>query len=226
MGRVERIRIAVMVGMSIGLLAGTVYAETPTADLPLLNLEKGLYFKASGGDPVLVNPGEYVVEVAEQGIQLMPTTEEGKSFVIEAEKTAVEESLVLSTANANPDLQNFMVVMPDGIVYETVGSYTGIWPRGGEYAPIRRAQNKPRGKCDTTRKKCAKFPKINQGRPVPVSSKSLKDFHKADHLAATVAATAETLCKPIKDTHVRGECVSSISRSLMSSRFSPKYRGK
>jgi hypothetical protein len=213
--------MAVIVGMSIGLLAGTVYAETPAADLPTLNLEKGLYFKSSGGDPVLVNPGEYVVDAAEQGIQLMPTTEEGKSFVIEAEKTAVEESLVLSTANANPDLQNFMVVMPNGIVYETVGSHTGIWPRG--WGKIRRAVKRPRGKCDSTRKKCKRISKPNRfkhkGKPAPVSSKSLKDFYTADELTAT----AETICKRIKDTHVRKSCVFYTSRSLMSSRFSKKY---
>lgn len=70
-----------MVGVSIGLLAGTVYAAIPATDMPTLNLDKGIYFKSSGGDPVLVNPGEYVVEAAEKGIQLMPTTGEGKDIV-------------------------------------------------------------------------------------------------------------------------------------------------
>ena len=202
MGRVERIRIAVMVGVSVGLLAGTVYAETPAADLPTLNLEKGLYFKSSGGDPVLVNPGEYVVDSTEQGIQLMSTTEEGKSFVIEAEKTAVEEGLVLSTANANSDLEHLMVVMPDGIVYETVASSTGIWPRGKQSSWV----------------KSRKFKKY-KGRRAPVSSKSLQDFYTPDQLTAT----AERICKRIKDTHVRKQCVFYTSRSLMSSRFSRKY---
>jgi len=163
--------------------------------LPTLNLDKGLYFKSSGGDPVLVNPGEYVVEAAEKGIQLMPTTGEGKGIVIEAGQTAVEEGLVLSTGNANPDLQHLMVVMPDGIVFETVGSHTGIWPRGFW-------KKLPKGKCKP-------WQKCNLKKPI--SGKSLKDFQKAEHLAAT----AKTLCKPIKDPQLRGACVRKISSELM-----------
>ena len=204
MGRLDHMRIAVMVGVSVGLLADTGNAEILPAELPTLNIEKGVYFKSNGDDPVLVDPGEYVVEAAEQGLQLIPTTGEEISILIEAEKTAVEESLVFSTANPNPDLQHVVVVMPDGIVYETVGSQTGIWPRGflQKWRQSRKGRCPPNARCKPLK---------------PKGSKSLTDFHKAEHLKTT----AKTLCQPIKDPKLKRTCENKITLALVKTRFSP-----
>ena len=207
MSQFEKLRVIISVSVSIGLLAGSVYAKELAADLPMVNLSQKFYFKDLQGEPVLVNSGEYVVDAAENGIQLTPITGQGNAIVIEAERTVVQESLVLSTINRNPDLQSFMVVMPGGIIYEAVGSSTGIWTRG-LLGKIRQAKNRQRGECPRTAR-CK--------RPSRKGAKTLGNFHKAEHLKAT----ATTLCRPIKGSPLQKVCEENVGRALLKTRFSP-----
>ena len=170
-----KLHFAAAIGLSLGLMVGNLEAKSiPHGSV--LELDRTTYFQQSGGQPIQFSPGTYEVEGTESGMRIISTTKDAKEVFVEADKMEITETVLFPTTDENPDLTHLILLMPDGTAYETVGSHTGVWPRG-LMTKIRQAQGKhknhkcpPNAKCAL--KKPHKVPK--QGRRLMVNRKAYK----------------------------------------------------
>ena len=115
-------------------------------------LEKEVHFLTPTGEDVVVSPGTYTVEAAEDALRLTLTGEEtAQSVTVKAEATTHEASIEepeLITISEEEDQQVVILLMPDGKALEAVGSSSGIRERGMRFraqrAPTRNLRRLPR----------------------------------------------------------------------------------
>jgi hypothetical protein len=122
-----------------------VVASRGTQELPseyvidpaLVTFEQSVHFTAPDGTPVVVHPGTYTAEAAEQAIRLIPSGDSPEALLIEARQgtheTPLEVLLALSLPGTTPkelDFNYLMLLLPTGRSLEATGSYSGIQTRG------------------------------------------------------------------------------------------------
>ncbi|MEO5955056.1 MAG: PAN domain-containing protein [Nitrospiraceae bacterium] len=122
----------------LGFLLSLPSAALATADgtgtlLTTVRLERPLHFPTPSGDPILLPPGEYVVESQEsQALQLKATNR--TAVVISATTGRHEEELEQPLALAVPDeaappLTHLLLLLPDGRTFQSTGSADGVMSR-------------------------------------------------------------------------------------------------
>jgi len=113
---------------------------------PTITLEQPIHFLAPDGSDVLVPPGTYTVEQAEDWLRLIPG-ERHNAYLLEAEPASHEENievpmatLVSSDEGESPDRHVVMLLLPEGQGLAATGSLSGIRDRG---LPARSARLSP-----------------------------------------------------------------------------------
>jgi len=114
---------------------------------PTIELEKAKHFLAPDGSDVVVPEGAYTVTAAESWLQLIPEGgQKQEAFLIEAEVTTHEERgdlpQVISSSGETEDWQHVALLLPDGRLLETLGTFSGMRPRGLQVARLSTAKRK------------------------------------------------------------------------------------
>lgn len=101
--------------------------------LTTVTLDRPLHFATPSGDPLLLTPGDYVVEaLGAQGLQLR--SKDQPPLVISATAGRHEEELespfALAVADESaPPLTHLLLLLPDGRTFQSTGSDDGVMPR-------------------------------------------------------------------------------------------------
>lgn len=95
-----------------------------------LVFEKPIHFKTLGGNPKVIQPGEYHVSLLEGGVQLSPAKGKGEPIVVATESMGTSAAVLLPEFDANPDLEALMIATATGQSLVAIGSYSGAFPRG------------------------------------------------------------------------------------------------
>ena len=113
-------------------------------DLPnaTIELEKNIHFMTPNDEDVIVPQGFYTVEAVPGGMQLIEgitAHEAGEIFLIRAKLRPYEEKMEAPQAQSMPldeDIHYLALVLPDGQILESIGSYSGVRSRGNTIADI------------------------------------------------------------------------------------------
>ena len=109
-----------------------------------LELPTTLHFLTPGGEDVELRAGQYQVEVAEDWLKLVPGGQSRSAAVlIEAESGTHEEPIQDTVVRLEQDAENMDVfhlamLLQDGTGLETVGTKSGIRPRGFKLSFLRK----------------------------------------------------------------------------------------
>jgi hypothetical protein len=106
--------------------AETIGGATVTLDQPI-------HFLATDGSDVLIQPGTYQVEAAEEWLRVIPG-ERREAWLLEATPTQHEEILDAPVAFSTPgedDQHHMVLLLPGGTGLESIGSISGVRSRRG-----------------------------------------------------------------------------------------------
>lgn len=113
----------------------TAFADTT------FSLEQPVHFINAEGSDVILQAGDYVIEPAQEWLQVTPS--EGRAvdaLLLEAQTASHEESLTeplaLSSQGETPDTHHLALLLPDGTGLEAVGTYSGIRFRAGRASGV------------------------------------------------------------------------------------------
>ena len=112
-------------------------AHASTLDpLTSITIDQPVHFLAPDGSDVVIGPGEYSVEPAEEWIRLIPG-ERRDGLLIEARQSSHELPLDHPLAmgfsgddETERDHEYVMLLLPEGQSLESTGTHSGIRPRG------------------------------------------------------------------------------------------------
>ena len=124
----------------LGLL-GLLFIGTPAfggLNFPTaINVAQSIYFQKPDGEPVQLKPGVY--EVAERGEKNIVVTAIGtalsKPIVLQAIPAGHEEVFeeasaeLIPSPDNKPDKRHLLLLLPNGLALEAVGSYSGVFTR-------------------------------------------------------------------------------------------------
>ena len=105
-------------------------------NLPAIQLDSAVHFLTPGGEDVLLHPGAYEVEATDTGLKLLRAGEARTNVILleatvgDHEKTLKEPVAHVKVDPDNPDLFHMALLLQDGTGLETVGTVSGIRPRG------------------------------------------------------------------------------------------------
>jgi len=120
-------------------VAHPLVAETDGLPFATIELEKNIHFMTPNDEDVVVPPGFYTVEAAPGGLQLIEGItphEAGEAFLIRANMRPYEEKVESPQTRSMPldeDAHYLALLLPDGQILETIGSYSGVRARGGKW---------------------------------------------------------------------------------------------
>ncbi|MCA9473645.1 MAG: hypothetical protein MRJ96_08675 [Nitrospirales bacterium] len=135
--------VLMMVGLygctSAQITEGEIEADARPAEFEqVIELDKTVYFQSPNGEPVMVVPGTYAVEAADDVLKLTSSSEaNGKPVTIHAEAATHEESIADSESlsmSGEDDDHLVTLLKPDGKVLQATGSYSGVTMRGKKEA--------------------------------------------------------------------------------------------
>ena len=113
------------------LLLATESRATTTDPHTTINIDSPIHFLAADGSDVVVVPGTYQVEAAEEWLRLIPG-ERRDALLLDAQSTqheeTIEESIVLSFSN-DEDTHHLVLLMPGGKGLQSMGSVSGVRSR-------------------------------------------------------------------------------------------------
>jgi hypothetical protein len=101
-------------------------------------LDQAIHFLSTDGSDVLIQPGTYIVEAAEEWLRVIPG-ERREAWLLEAILTKHEETLDAPVAFSTPgedDQQHMVLLLPGGTGLEAIGSISGV--RSRRVTPQRR----------------------------------------------------------------------------------------
>lgn len=128
----------VLTTILLGLLLSLPFFAKAAEDgavilLTTVRFERPFYFPTPAGDPILIPPGDYVVEA--QGTQeLQLSAQDRTPVLLSAMPGRHEEELDRSFALVVPDatapqLTHLVLALPDGRSFQSTGSADGVMPR-------------------------------------------------------------------------------------------------
>ena len=174
----------------------TSVQASPTDETTTITLEDSVHFLAPDGSDLLVEPGTYSVEAAEEWIRLIPGKERHDALLLEAKKQThdvpMEIPIALSIPGSTPEELNYhqiQLLLPDGTSLEALGTYDGIRPRGWGWAKKARRKAQAAARAAAARAKKAKA----RARAI-----ALKAKREAERQAKIAAAKARQLALKAK----------------------------
>ena len=120
-------------------LPQALLAEMTEAPVASIELEKEVHFLTPDEANVVVPPGYYTVEAAENGLQLtrgLLPDEGGDAFLLQAKKGTHKKQLDAPIARSiavEEDAHYLTLLLPDGQSLEVIGSYSGVRARGANW---------------------------------------------------------------------------------------------
>ncbi len=115
-----------------GLIFSNIYPATANA-LPTIELKHPLHFLAPDSSDLIVKPGSYKIEPAEEWIRLI-SDERRNALLIATHISQHEESIDHPTSilasGENQDTYHLVLLLPDGQKFESMGTISGIRGRG------------------------------------------------------------------------------------------------
>ncbi len=96
-----------------------------------VTLEQAGHFLTSDGSDVLIQPGTYIVEAAEEWLRVSPG-ERREAWLLDAIRTTHEETLDTPVAFSTPgedDQHHIVLLLPRGTGLEAIGSISGVRSR-------------------------------------------------------------------------------------------------
>jgi len=120
------------IGM-IGSLGTSVWGQEPH-DSTTIYFNMAVHFLAPDGHDVLVQPGTYRVESADNGLQFIPAQGDAQLIGVEVSthEEELDDPLVVSLAgkvDEYKDIHLVMLLLPGGKSLEAAGSYSGVRER-------------------------------------------------------------------------------------------------
>ncbi|MGE0475071.1 MAG: hypothetical protein AB7P17_15660, partial [Nitrospirales bacterium] len=119
------------------LFAGSVNSAFADFSQPVpFTLPYTLHFLSISGDDVVLAAGSYRIEYAESWLKLVPDGEGPESAVlVEAifgkhERQLADATVQLHQDSDNSDVYHLVLLLSDGSGFESVGTVSGIRPRG------------------------------------------------------------------------------------------------
>ncbi len=107
-------------------------AGANTSKTSSIQLEQAVHFVTPGGENILVEPGTYEIERAEEWLRLIPG-ERRDAILIQAHATSHDKELktpqALSVSDKDADQHQVLLLLPDGTGWEAIGSYSGLRSR-------------------------------------------------------------------------------------------------
>ena len=134
----QRRKTKAIATLAMGVWFSMVVQTHATFSNPLItiDIESPVHFLAPDGSPLVAETNTFMVEAAEDWIRLVPD-ERHNAVLIEAQKGThqleLSNALALSvpgTDENHKDLHHVILLLPDGQSLESIGSYSGIRPRG------------------------------------------------------------------------------------------------
>lgn len=107
------------------------FGSTNSPSTTTLTLDQAVHFLAVDGSDVLVPPGTYQLEVAEEWLRLVPG-ERKDALLLEAMRTQHDEDLTAAKAmsqSGEPDEYRIVLLLPGGKGLEAIGSVSGVRSR-------------------------------------------------------------------------------------------------
>jgi hypothetical protein len=120
------------------VLPQSLLANTDALPFASIELEREVYFLTPDDEDAVIPPGFYTVEPAPKGLQLIEGItphEAGETFLIRANMRPYEEKVESPQTRSMPldeDAHYLALLLPDGQILETIGSYSGVRTRGGK----------------------------------------------------------------------------------------------
>jgi parallel beta-helix repeat protein len=128
----------IVLSVFLALASVAFFLSAPTASLATttVTLDQPVHFLTPGGEDVLLEPGAYEVEATDTGLKVLRAGE-ARTDVILLEATVGDHEKVLNEPVAhvkvdaeNPDFYHMALLLQDGTGLETIGTKSGIRPRG------------------------------------------------------------------------------------------------
>ncbi len=130
MHRIALISLCILYGW---LLPFSLLADADIPPGPTITLEEAVHYLTPGGEDVVIEPGTYHLEAAEEWLRFISGGRQ-EAQLIEAEAIIHEEDLNTPAAQSVPNKENDQHVvrlfLPDGSGLEAIGSYSGLRSRG------------------------------------------------------------------------------------------------
>ncbi len=129
--------LALMLSGCSSLPMGESASEQDAGPVPfqkIVEFDRPAHFMTPEGQDLVIAPGGYSVEVAQEGLRLTSADKEGaEGVVIQAEATTHQETVdapELVKVGGNDDQQVVMMLLPGGQALHAIGSLSGTQPRG------------------------------------------------------------------------------------------------
>jgi hypothetical protein len=120
-------------------------AQQESGSLSSVSLEEALIFSAPNGGPVNLSPGTYAIGVTEEGHLALVPVMGGRAFLLAAATGAhgqdVEEAVALLVAADDGAAHHLVLLLPEGELFEAVGSRGGVATRGVRRLSLSQLQN-------------------------------------------------------------------------------------
>jgi hypothetical protein len=143
------------------LAIGTTFADTT------ITLEQAVHFNAADGSNILIQPGTYIVEAAEEWLRLVPG-ERRDALLLEAHQTQHDEILHSPIAMMNDndgDNHRLVLLLPGGTGLEAIGSASVVRSRAVRHPLTSRTRTQQQAGRIPTQSKQSTIDQ--QSKPIP-----------------------------------------------------------
>ncbi len=120
-------------------LTGAVAQATQPPPLTIITLEKAVYFPASDGETVQIQPGSYEIAPLPDGLEVIPTDGQPPiqlTITLDTHDRDLPEPVAVSVPGMpegdSSDRHVLALFLPGGLAYEAEGTYSGIRSRGDD----------------------------------------------------------------------------------------------
>jgi hypothetical protein len=184
--------------MLCGLMLGNQAWAFSTSSATI-TLEKSVHFTTPDGSDVVVEPGTYTIEAAEEWLRLI-SGERRDALLLEAIKTQHDENLKVANAlsqSSAADEHRITLLLPGGKGLEAIGSVSGVRSRAVRRPPTSRTRTQQQqvsristqSKNNTASKKSNPMPKS----PVQPNNLLTQRVQALEHQVSTLQATINSL---------------------------------
>ena len=130
------------------LFSHTTYGATNPQSSTIITLERSVHFLTADGSDVVISPGTYLVESADEWLRLIPG-ERHDALLVEAEKSKHDKNITEPTAmgiSGGDDAFLVTLLLPGGQSLEAIGTYSGIRSRAVKRGSTSSSLNRTRQK--------------------------------------------------------------------------------
>lgn len=136
----------VVLGLTVSSCASTAVMDAaneqdagPVPFQKIVEFDRPVHFLTPDGQDLVIAPGGYSVEVAQEGLRLTSADKEGAEGVIIQAQPATHQEAVEAPepvqVGGNDDQQVVMMLLPDGKALQAIGSWSGVQTRGFQAIP-------------------------------------------------------------------------------------------